>query len=150
MSADPDFASIMSLMAIQNIRIFAAYSKIYALANDPSIGYNNQFREFSLNFIQYVRYHSGSEGFGRAIDAAQTNHPALFEKMLDGEVVAAAERLEFAISNLELFVRELRFLRNPDVMALYQEITAIEENQLKIIEILHEIVSHRSQTNLLN
>jgi len=74
----------------------------------------------------------------------------MLERLLDSEVLAAAEQLELAISHLELAAKEPKIRINPHIMLLTQSICLLEETQLKIIESLETFILDNRPVQLQN
>ena len=133
-------SGLLSLMQIQNTYIQKLHRAIYLVGTDISIASHADFQEFVAQFQLFAQYHAGSEGFGRAIDAVQVYYHMLLEKLLDTQILSAAEALEIAISHLEAAMREPKIRANLQVALLHDAISLLEETELKIIETLESIL----------
>lgn len=140
MDSNKDFYSILTLMQVQNTYINQVVRLIYQICSDFHIAASAEFQDFTAHFTTFMQNQAGSEGYGRAINSIQIYHYAILERLLDSEVLAAAEQLELAISHLELAAREPKIRINPHIMLLTQGICLLEETQLKIIESLENFI----------
>jgi len=138
--SNKDFYSILTLMQVQNNYINQVARLIYQICSDFNIAASAEFQDFTTHFTTFMQNQAGSEGYGRAINSIQFYHYAILERLLDSEVLAAAEQLELAISHLELAAKEPKFRINPHIMLLTQGICLLEETQLKIIESLETFI----------
>lgn len=145
-----DCAAVLALMQVQNTYIQQVYRVIYALSTDINIATNGEFQEFAVHFMNFAQHHFSSDGFCRALDTIQMYHYVYFEKLLDTQVLAAAEQLELAVTHLEMVARETKSRGNPQLIVLLNHgITVLEETQLKIIESLEKIVRTATEKNQL-
>ncbi|HAK73111.1 MAG TPA: hypothetical protein DCP36_05110 [Sporomusaceae bacterium] len=140
MDSNKDFYSILTLMQVQNTYINQVARLLYQICSDFNIAASAEFHDFTAHFTTFMQNQAGSEGYGRAIHSIQIYHYAILERLLDSEVLAAAEQLEIAISHLELAAREPKIRINPHIMLLTQGICLLEETQLKIIESLETFI----------
>lgn len=145
-----EFNTILTLMQVQRSYINQVYKLIYTLFADLNMANNTEFQEFTTHFNVFVQNHASSEGFSKAMEAVQVYHYALLEKLLDDEVLAAAEELELAIGHLELAVREQKARVNLQILLLNQGIVLLEEAQLKIIESVEALLKNSRETQLQN
>lgn len=145
-----EFNDVLSLIQLQNSYINKIYKLIYLLNEDLAISGNNEFREFSAHFNAFAQHQASSEGFSKAMEAVQVYHYVLLEKLLDSQVLAAAEQLEMADGYLELFSRDPKLRGNPQILLLNQSIGLLEENQLKIMEGLEALLIGSRQIHLQN
>jgi hypothetical protein len=137
-------------MQLQNTYINKIYRVIYLINTDLSIAINSEFQEFIGQFNLFVQHHASSEGFGRAIDAVQIYYNMLLERMLDTQILSAAEALELAITHLEMAMREPKIRSNMQVVLLNEGISLLEETELKIIETLEDLLENSRQISLQN
>ncbi len=145
-----EFGDVLSLIQLQNSYINKIYKLIYLLNNDLAVATSSEFQEFSVHFNTFAQHQASSEGFGQAIDAVKVYHYVLLEKLLDSQVLAAAEQLEMAAGHLELIARNPKLRINPQVLLLNQSISLLEENQLKIMENLEALLIGSRQKHLQN
>jgi hypothetical protein len=145
-----EFNDVLSLIQLQNTYINKIYKLIYLLGDDLAVSGNNEFREFIVHFNLFAQCQASSEGFSKAMEAVQVYHYALLEKLLDSQVLAAAEQLEMAAGYLELFSRDPKLRGNSQVLLLNQSINLLEENQLKIMESLEDLLLGSRQKHLQN
>lgn len=145
-----DFNGILSLMQLQNNYINQVVKVIYQLCTDINIVSNIEFQEFTSHFTRYMQHQAVSEGYSKAIHAIQVYHYVLLERLLDDEILAAAEQLELAISHLEISVTEVKVRINPQIILLSQGINLLEETQLKIIETLEGFLEAAKPFSLQN
>jgi len=145
-----DFFSILTLMQVQNTYINQVARLIYQICSDFHIASNTEFQDFTVHFITFMQNQAGSEGCGRVINSIQIYHYAMLERLLDSEILAAAEQLELAISHLELAAKEPKIRINPHIMLLSQSICLLEETQLKIIESLETFILDNRPVQLQN
>jgi len=136
-----EFGDVLSLIQLQNSYINQIYKLVYLLNGDLAIAGNSEFREFTVHFNIFAQHQAGSEGFSKAIEAVQVFHYVLLEKLLDSQVLAAAEQLEMAASHLEVFFRDKRMRGNQQVVLLNQSINLLEETQLRIMENLETLLT---------
>ncbi|WP_176215620.1 hypothetical protein [Sporomusa malonica] len=128
--------NLLTLMRLQNNYIHELNKLIYAAVSDMTLANNHQFSEFVNHFSEFAHYHFSSEGYSQAAQLVQAYHYILLERLLDGQVLAAAEQMELAIGHLEMAAREMQVRFSPQIMLLTQGILLMEETQLKIIETL--------------
>lgn len=145
-----EFGDILSLIQLQNSYINKIYKLIYLLNNDLTVATSSEYQEFTVHFNNFAQHQASSEGFGQAIDAVKVYHYVLLERLLDSQILAAAEQLEIAAAHLELIARSPKLRINPQLLLLNQSISLLEENQLKIMENLEALVVGSRQKNLQN
>jgi len=126
-------------MKLQNSYIHELNKLIYAAVTDITLSNNHEFTNFVKHFSEFAHYHYNSEGYSQAAQLVQTYHCILLERLLDSQVLAAAEQLELAVGHLEA-VYELQVRFHPHVILLNQGILLMEETQLKIIESLESLL----------
>ncbi|CQR71259.1 hypothetical protein SOV_16210 [Sporomusa ovata DSM 2662] len=136
--------NLLALMRLQNSYIHELNKLIYAAATDLTLANNHEFTMFVDNFFEFAHYHYNSEGYSQAAQLVQIYHYILLERLLDSQVLVAAEQMELAIGHLEMVVREMQARFHPQIILLNQGILLMEETQLKIIESLEELLE-RSQ-----
>ncbi len=149
-SSETGMQDILALMQTQNNYINQLSSMIISACADAQVASNKEFISFIHHFIKFVQYQSGSMGFSQALDTIRIYHFALLELLLDNQIVAAAEQLELAISNLELAKCSPRILANPQMIVLHYGMDLLEEAQLKIITLLEELVAVSRRGQLQN
>lgn len=132
--------NLLALMRLQNSYIHELNKLIYVAATDMTLANNHEFAEFVSHFFEFAHYHYNSEGYSQAAQLVQTYHYILLERLLDSQVLAAAEQMELAIGHLEMAVRDKQIRFQPQIMLLNQGILLMEETQLKIIECLEELL----------
>ena len=142
--------NILALMQLQSTYINRVYRIIYNLCTDFNVASNIEFQGFTMHFNLFVRYQAGGEGYSQALDSMQVYCHALLEKLLDTQVMAAAEQLELAVGHLELAAREVKVRANPQILLLNQAICLLEETELKIIETLESILQNAKAPDLQN
>ena len=145
-----EFNDVLSLIQLQNSYINKIYKLIYLLGDDLAVSGNSEFKEFIAHFNMFAQHQASSEGFSKAMEAVQVYHYVLLETLLDSQVLAAAEQLEMAAGCLELFSRDQKLRGNPQVLLLNQSINLLEENQLKIMEDLEDLLLGSRQKHLQN
>lgn len=145
-----EFNDVLSLIQLQNTYINKIYKLIYLVDDDLAVSGNNEFREFIVHFNMFAQHQASSEGFSKAMEAVQVYHYVLLEKLLDGQVLVAAEQLEMAAGYLELIARDQKLRGNPQILLLNQSINLLEENQLKIMEDLEDLLLGSRQKHLQN
>lgn len=145
-----EFNNLLSLMQLQNSHISQVYKTIYALFTDINVAQNIEFQEFSMHFNMFTRYQANSEGYSMALDNMQVYHYTLVDKLMDSQVLAAAEQLELAVGHLELAARETKIRTNPQILLLNQGIYILEETELKIIEALEAVLANSRPPDLQN
>ena len=136
--------NLLALMRVQNSYIHELNKLIYAAVADITLANNHEFAKFVTSFSEFIHYHYNSEGYSQAAQMVQTYHYILLERLLDSQVLVAAEQMELAIGHLEMAVREIQARFHPQIILLNQGILLMEETQLKIIESLEELLE-RSQ-----
>ncbi|MBP2651154.1 MAG: hypothetical protein H6Q74_1979 [Firmicutes bacterium] len=145
-----EFSDVLSLIQLQNSYINQIYKLVYLLNGDLAVSGNSEFREFTVHFNIFAQHQAGSEGFSKAIEAVQVFHYVLLEKLLDSQVLAAAEQLELAAGHLEDFIHDKKQLGNPQILLLNQSINLLEETQLKIMENLETLLTGCRENHLQN
>ncbi|SDE84509.1 hypothetical protein [Sporomusa acidovorans] len=134
--------NLQALMRLQNSHIQAINKLIYTATVDITLTNNHDFTEFVTHFFEFTHYHYNSDGYSQAAQLVQTYHYILLDRLLDSQVLAAAEQMESAISYLEMAAQEDKIRINPQIMLLIQGILLVEETQLKIIECLETILGN--------
>jgi hypothetical protein len=132
--------TLLDLMRVQNRYIHELNKLIYSAATDMTLANNREFTEFVNHFSEFARYHYNSEGYSQAAQLVQAYNYILLEKLLDSQVLAAAEQMELSIGHLEMTVREIQIRLHPQMILLNQGILLMEETQLKIIEKLEALL----------
>lgn len=145
-----EFSDVLTLIQLQNSYINKLYKLIYLLNNDLTVASTNEFQEFTACFNLFAQCQASSEGFSRAMEAVQLYHYVLLERLLDSQVLAAAEQLERAAGYIELLVRDPKLRTSAQVLLLNQGISLLEENQLKIMENLEALLAGSRQKQLQN
>lgn len=145
-----EFNDVLSLIQLQNSYINKIYKLIYLLNEDGALSDNNEFREFTAHYNTFAQHQASSEGFSRAMETVQVYHYVLLEKLLDSQVLAAAEQLQMAAGYLELFSRDSKLRTNAQILLLNQSIGLLEENQLKIMENLEALLLRSRQKHPQN
>ncbi|HWR43634.1 hypothetical protein [Sporomusa sp.] len=135
-----DLNNLLALMRVQNSYIHELNKLIYSAVSDMTLATNHEFTEFVNHFSEFARYHYNSEGYSQAAQLVQAYHYILLERLLDSQVLAAAEQMELAIGHLEMAVRETQIRLKPQIMLLNHGILLMEETQLKIIETLEVLL----------
>lgn len=143
-------SSLLSLMQLQNTYIQKLYRVIYLVGTDISIANNTEFQEFVSHFNLFAQHHAGSEGFGKAIEAVQVYYNILLERLLDTQILSAAEDLEIAIVHLEMAMREPKIRSNIQVALLNEGMSLLEETELRIIETLETLLENSRRFSLQN
>ncbi len=132
--------NLLTLMKLQNSYIHELNKLIYITVSNMTLANNHEFSEFVTHFSEFAHYHYNSEGYSQAAQLVQAYHYILLERLLDSQVLAAAEQMELAIGHLEMAVRETPLRFNPQILLLNQGILLMEETQLKIIETLEKLL----------
>ncbi|HWR05496.1 hypothetical protein [Sporomusa sp.] len=132
--------NLLALMRVQNSYIHELNKLIYCAVSDMTLATSHEFTGFVNHFSEFARYHYNSEGYSQAAQLVQTYHYILLERLLDSQVLAAAEQMELAIGHLEMAVRETQIRLNPQVILLNHGMLLMEETQLKIIESLEVLL----------
>lgn len=145
-----DLNSLLSLMQLQNTYISQVYRVINLINADIIMAGNCEFQEFICHFHAFAQHHASGEGFGRAIDMVQVYYNMLLEKLLDTQILSAAEALENAVSHLELAMQETKVRSNMQIAILNQGLSLLEETELKIIETAEDLLAHSRRYTLQN
>jgi signal recognition particle subunit SEC65 len=148
-SKEKEIANILKLLQIQKNCINQIERLIYVI-NTEGHSCSTIFQKFSMHFNNFMQKQGGSEGFAKAIHTIQVYHYVLLEKLLDEEVVTAAEELELAVGHLEMLMRDVQVRNNPHFFLLNQSIASLEEVQLNIIETLEKVLQQSQGTQLQN
>ncbi|MCE5284929.1 MAG: hypothetical protein LLG02_03630 [Pelosinus sp.] len=148
-SKEKEIANILKLLQVQKNGINQIVRLIYVI-NTEGHSCSTIFQKFSMHFTHFMQNHAGSEGFAKAIHTVQIYHYVLVEKLLDEEVVTAAEELELAVGHLEMLLRDAQVRNNPHFFLLNQSIVSLEEVQLNIIETLEKLLQQGQGTQLQN
>ncbi|HML86862.1 MAG TPA: hypothetical protein PKA28_00255 [Methylomusa anaerophila] len=141
--------TLLALLKIQNTNIHQMNIIILSLATDLSLTNNSEYQEFIFHFEEFSRCHYNSEGYSQATESVQAYRYILLERLLDTQILAAAEQMEMAISHLESAIREPYIRVNPQILLLNQGIFQLEETQLKIIESLESMLEHHRSAKIL-
>ena len=126
--------NLLALMKIQSSYIHELNKLIFAAAGEVVLANNQEFAKFVARFFEFSHYHFNSEGYSQAAHLVQNYHDILLERLLDSQMLAAAEQMELAISHLEMAGRDTPTRYHPQIIIVNQGILLIEETQLKIIE----------------
>lgn len=149
-SGESGMQDILLLMQTQSTYINQLYRMMLTACSDVQVADNKEFQEFTAHFVRFIQHQSSSMGFSQALDAMRVYHFAMLELLLDNQIVAAAEQLELAISNLEMAKNEPRVLANPQMIILHYGMGLLEETHLKIIALLEELVAISQRSQLQN
>lgn len=145
-----EFNGVLILMQLQNNHINQLHKHIDAVATDFSVSNTMEFKEFMMHFNLFMRNHARSEGFSNAMETIQVYNHSLLDKLLNSDVLAAAEELEAAIVYLEMLVSQSQTRTNPKIVVLNQSISILEETQLRIIEFLESLLLTFRRNHLEN
>jgi|GEM_PF-870104 len=145
-----EFNRVLILMELQNNYISQLYKRIDSLSVNFNVSNHLEFKEFMTHFNLFIQNHARSEGYCSALETIQVYNYSLLDKLLNTNVLAAAEELETAILYLEMLVNESQTRTNPEIVLLNQNIIILEETQLKIIEFLEELLQLFRQNHLEN
>ena len=145
-----EFNKVLILMELQNNYICQLYKRIESLSADFNVSNNLEFKEFMKHFNLFIQNHARSEGFSSAMETIQVYNYSLLDKLLNSDVLTAAEELEIAIVYLEMLVTQSQTRTNLEIVLLNQSISIVEETQLKIIEFLEGLLLLFRQTHLEN
>ena len=132
--------TLLTLMKLQNNNIHELNKLILITVSDMMLPNNHEFNEFVKHVSEFAHYHYNSEGYSQAAQLVQAYHYILWERLLDSQVLAAAEQMELAIGYLEIVARERQIRIHPQMLLLNQCILFMEETQLKIIETLEKLL----------
>lgn len=147
---EKDLTDILTFMRLQNAYINQISKLIYSLYTDLNIAGNTSFQEFTSHFQLFMLNHASSEGFSKAIETLQAYNYVLLDKLLSTEVLSAAEHLELAISHLEMVDGVSKARTTPHLLLLNHSISLLEETQLKIIEMLENVLEISCKIQLQN
>lgn len=145
-----EFNGALILMQLQNNYISQLHKYIDSIAADFNVSNSTEFKEFVRHFNLFVRNHARSEGFSNAMETIQVYNHGLLDKLLNSDVLAAAEELEAAIVYLEMLASQPLTRTNSTIVILNQNISIVEETQLKIIEFLESLLLTFRQNHLEN
>ena len=145
-----EFNKVLFLMQLQSHYISQLYKCIHSLNANLNVSSHPGFKEFMTHFNLFMQNHARSEGFSNAMEAIQVYNYSLLDKLLNGDILAAAEELEIAIEYLEKLVIQSQTRTNTEIVLLNHNISILEETQLKIIEFLEGLVLLFRQTYLEN
>ena len=145
-----EFNKVIILMQLQSHYISQLYKCIYSLSANFNVSNNLGFKEFMTHFNLFMQNHARSEGFSNAIETIQVYNYGLLDKLLNNDVLTAAEELETAIEYLEMLMLQTQTRTNPEIVLLNHGISILEETQLKIIEFLEGLVLLFQQNYLEN
>lgn len=145
-----EFNRILILMELQNNYISQLYKRIDSISTDFNVSNHQEFKEFMTHFNLFMQNHARSEGFCNAMETIQVYNYSLLDKLLTSNVLAAAEELETAIIYLEMLVNQSQTRTKPEIVLLNENISILEETQLKIIEFLEGLVLLFHQNYLEN
>jgi hypothetical protein len=134
--------NLLTLMKLQNSNIHELNKLILTTVSDMMLPTSHEFNEFVKHVSEFAHYHYNSEGYSQAAQLVQAYHYILWERLLDSQVLAAAEQMELAIGYLELVARERQIRIHPQILLLNQCILFMEETQLKIIETLEKLLEN--------
>jgi hypothetical protein len=136
-----ELKNLHELIKIQNIYIQQILPVIYYLAADSALIANNNFQKFITCFWEFTHHHYNAEGCSQTAQLAQVYQSFLWEKILDIQILSAAEQMELAIEYLEEATRTVEIQLQPQMMLLNQSMILLEETQLRIIERLEAIMA---------
>jgi len=141
---------LINLMKLQNSYIHQIYKGIYSLFIEFSMADSIGFKKFVEHFNAFMQSHARSEGFSKVMETIEVYNYVLVEKMLDSDVMIAAEELEMAIVYLEMLTYQSQLKTNSQFILLNRNMDMIEETQLKIIEFLQNLLLIFHKTHLEN
>lgn len=144
------FNKVLILMEQQNKYISQLYKSMTSLAVHVQLGSNLEFKEFMVHFNLFMQNHARSEGFSRAMEMIQVYNYCLLDKLLNIDVMAAAEELETAIVYLEMLVTQSQIRTDPQILLFNQSMSILEETELMIIEFLNGLLLIFRQNHLEN
>lgn len=147
---DPGIQDILSLLQVQNAYINQLHKMIIVSSMDSLVYDHDEFQEFVNHFFIFMQHHFSSIGFSKAIGLIQVYCATFFEALLDDQVVAAAEQLEIAIGHLEILSSQSEMRINPKMVLLNYGLGLLEETQLKIIEVLEDLIQDSRKNQLPN
>lgn len=145
-----EFNKVLILMQLQSNYISQLYKCINSLNANFNVSNNLEFNGFLTHFNSFMQNHARSEGFSNAMETIQVYNYSLLDKLLNSDVLPAAEELETAIEYLEMLVIQSQTRTNPEIVLLNHNISILEETQLKIIEFLEGLIQLFRQTSLQN
>jgi len=141
LKSENELKNLHELIKIQNLYIQQILPVIYHLAIDSALITNNNFKKFIACFWEFTHYHYNAEGCSQTALLSQTYQSFLWEKILDIQILSAAEQMELAIEYLEETARAVETQLQPQVMLLNQSMILLEETQFRIIEKLEAIIA---------
>lgn len=145
-----EFNRILLLMQLQNQCISQLYQHIDALTADLYVSTKVEFKAFLTHFKLFIQNHARSEGFSTAMETIQVYNQSLLDKLLNSNVLVAAEELEMSIGYLEILMSQSSTRTDPQIILLNQNMSTLEETQLKIIEFLEGLLLIFSRKYLEN
>jgi hypothetical protein len=141
-----ELKSLHELIKLQNIYIQQILPFIYHLAADSALITNHHFQKFAANFLEFMRYHYNAEGCCQTGLLALSYQQLLLEKILDIQILTAAEKMELAIEYLEEAAKSIPLQLQPQIIVLNQNMLLLEETQLRIIEKVEGILNANKLT----
>jgi hypothetical protein len=129
-----ELKGLHELIKLQNIYIQQTLPFIYHLAADSALITNHNFQKFAACFLEFMRCHYNAEGCSLTAQLTLSYQYFLLEKILDIQILSAAEKLELAIEYLEEAAKSIQTQLQPQIIVLNQNMLLLEETQLRIIE----------------
>jgi hypothetical protein len=145
-----EISGLITLMQLQNNYIHQICTNIYSLCVEFNMTDSFGFKEFIKHFNAFMQSHARSEGFSKAMETIEVYNYILVEKLLDSDVMIAAEELEIAIVYLEMLIYQSQIKTNKELLLINRNIDIIEETQLKIIEFLKNLLNIFNQKHVEN
>ena len=145
-----EFNKVLILMQLQSHYISQLYKCIHSLNANLNVSSHSGFKEFMTHFNLFMQNHARSEGFSNAMETIQVYNYSLLDKLLNNDVLTAAEELEVAIEYLEMLVIQSQTRTSPEIVLINHSISTLEETQFKIIEFLEGLLLLFRQSSLEN
>jgi hypothetical protein len=144
------FSQIVKLIQLQSNYVEQINNSMLLLWCQLNKGTSTHFLHFVNHFSSFIHFQAGSEGYSRALELIQIYHSMFIERLLDGFVVTGAEQLELAIAHLDGVLAEPAGMLNADLAVLNQRLIVLEETELKIIEVLEQLLAQCKTDEFLN
>lgn len=144
-----ELKALLELIRLQNIYIQQVLPIIYHLSSDSALITNNYFQKFINHFLEFTHYHYNAEGCSQTVQLVPSYQYLLWEKILDTQVLSAAEQMEMAIEYLDETARTVQIQLQPQMLLLNQSVILLEETQFRIIEKIEIIMANSNPVHQL-
>lgn len=147
---DDVLGSMLVLLRRQDDHIWLTQAALYRLCGDPRTMWTETFTLFLRHFWSFTRQHYASGGFSDALSVLHVTDGSVYERLVGGRIINAAEQLARAAVCLD----KLLSANDAGTLAPWRDLDDLlcqmEATQLRIMELLEKIpATHRDGKILL-